>query len=59
MAQRLTHLLTLQTIQNIHQMKLLSEPVLSIQKDTQVLFSGREIHNKSFQMKEHLDSKKE
>ena len=58
MVQRLTHSRTPQTIQNIHQMRLLSEPVLSTQKDTQVLFSGREIRNKNSQMIELLDSRK-
>jgi hypothetical protein len=59
MEQRLTPSLTPQTIQNIHQMRPLSGPVLLTQKDTQVLFSGQEIHNKNSQMKEQLDSRKE
>ena len=59
MEQRLSHSLTLQIIQNIHQMRLHSELVLLIQKDSQVQYLGREIHNKNFQMKEQLDSKKE
>jgi len=59
MEQRLILSLTQQIIQNIHQMKPLSEQVSSIQKGNQAQYLGREIHNKNFQMKEQLDSKKE
>jgi hypothetical protein len=44
MEQRLIHSLTLQTIQNIHQMKQLSDLVLLIQKDTQAQYLEQEIH---------------
>ena len=42
---RLIHLLILQIILNIHQMKQLSELVLLIQKDTQAQYLDQEIHN--------------
>jgi hypothetical protein len=59
MEQRLIHSLIQQIIQNILLMRLLSELVLSTQKDTQALFLDPEIHNKNSQPKEHSDSRKE